>query len=68
LHRVNHSRESRFLGFDDPFRRTLNQGIRPTCTAGGLGHDCVDDQAAMAKREAFQFHSNSSAMRLEHAD
>jgi hypothetical protein len=38
--------------------------IRPTCTAGGPSHDCANDQAAMSKREAFQFHGKSSAMRL----
>jgi Transposase, Mutator family len=38
--------------------------IRPTLTAGGLGHSFADDQAAISKREAFQFHGNSSAMRL----
>jgi hypothetical protein len=38
--------------------------IRPTYTAGGLVHDFVNDQAAIARRAAFQFHGNSSAMRL----
>ena len=36
------------------------KSIRPTCTAGGPGHDSANDQAAMSKRAAFQFHGDSS--------
>jgi hypothetical protein len=45
-------------------RKPHKRGIPPTCTAGGVGQDCTNDQAAMAKRAAFQFHGNNSAMRL----
>ena len=38
--------------------------IRPTFTAGGAGADFAYDQAAIARRAAFQFQGNSTAMRL----
>jgi hypothetical protein len=45
-------------------RWQLPKGIHPTLTAGGASPEFSDDQAAIARREAFQFQGNSSAMRL----
>jgi ankyrin repeat protein len=42
----------------------FDNGIRPTYAAGGLVHDFANDQAAIARRAAFQFHGSRSAMRL----